>query len=52
MIADLEIKWSLLWMLSFLITDIYKLNPQNCWAFGLCPSFGVLETKEHNILEI
>jgi hypothetical protein len=23
-------------------------NSQNYWVFGLCPSFGILETRKHN----
>jgi hypothetical protein len=24
---------------------------QNHWVFGLCPSSGILETREHNVSE-
>jgi hypothetical protein len=26
-------------------------NTQNYWVFGLCPSSGILETREHNVSE-
>jgi hypothetical protein len=26
-------------------------NTENYWAFGLCPSSDILETREHNVLE-
>jgi hypothetical protein len=26
-------------------------NIQNYWVFGLCPSFGILKTREHNFSE-
>jgi hypothetical protein len=26
-------------------------NTQNYYDFGLCPSFGILETREHNVSE-
>jgi hypothetical protein len=28
-----------------------NVNPQNYWAFGLCPSSGILVTKTHDISE-
>jgi hypothetical protein len=27
-------------------------NTQNYWAFGFCPSFSILKTREHSILEV
>jgi hypothetical protein len=28
-----------------------KYNTQNYWVFGLCPWFGILETRKHNVSE-
>jgi hypothetical protein len=26
-------------------------NTQNCWAYGHCPSLGILSTRNHSISE-
>jgi hypothetical protein len=26
-------------------------NTQNCWSFRLCPLFGILKTRKHNVSE-
>jgi hypothetical protein len=26
-------------------------NTQNYWVAGLCPSYGILETRKHDVLE-
>jgi hypothetical protein len=30
---------------------LYMYNTQNHWVSGLCPSFGILKTREHNFSE-
>jgi hypothetical protein len=37
-------------VVSRVLTMVY--NTQNCWVFGLCPSSGILKTREHNVSEI
>jgi hypothetical protein len=31
------------------VTMVYK--SRNYWVFGLCPSFGILKIREHNVSE-
>jgi hypothetical protein len=28
-----------------------RIQAQNYWCFGLCPSFGILDSRKHNVSE-
>jgi hypothetical protein len=32
-------------------TCVYTVDSQNYWIFGRCPSYGILETRKHNVSE-